>query len=173
MAAWKHSRQQLRLRLAWLRVFGDDARAVQRASAELHALGWRGRGTAWQSTGSAADRDASRATGNASTRAHIAHSHGTTRPDPSADPDAGAISHTGDHGSMTILATEIQQPQYSGMSDDEIAAALNAVSVDEAAIAAAVLDALEGSPITAICINPERSEESDYDNLRRNPADCC
>jgi hypothetical protein len=48
-----------------------------------------------------------------------------------------------------------------------------AVSVDEAAIAAAVLDALEGSPITAICINPERSEESDYDNLRRNPADCC
>lgn len=74
---------------------------------------------------------------------------------------------------MTILATEIQQPQYSGMSDDEIAAALNAVSVDEAAIAAAVLDALEGSPITAICINPERSEESDYDNLRRKPADCC
>jgi hypothetical protein len=29
---------------------------------------------------------------------------------------------------MTILATEIQQPQYSGMSDGEIAAALNAVS---------------------------------------------
>ncbi|MCG3146098.1 MAG: hypothetical protein HONDAALG_03951 [Gammaproteobacteria bacterium] len=46
-------------------------------------------------------------------------------------------------------------------------------SVDEAAIAAAVLAALEGSPITAICINPERSEESDYDNLRRKPADCC
>lgn len=128
MAAWKHSRQQLRLRLAWLRVFGDDARAIQRARTRLDALGWRGRGTAWQSTGSTADRDASRATGNASTRAHIAHSHGTTRPDPSADPDAGAISHTGDHGSMTILATEIQQPQYSGMSDDEIAAALNAVS---------------------------------------------
>ena len=46
-------------------------------------------------------------------------------------------------------------------------------SVDEAAIAAAVLAALEGSPITVICINPERSEESDYDNLRRKPADCC
>lgn len=29
---------------------------------------------------------------------------------------------------MTILATEIQQPQYSGMSDGEIMAALNAVS---------------------------------------------
>lgn len=28
---------------------------------------------------------------------------------------------------MTILATEIQQPQYSGMSDDEIMAALNEV----------------------------------------------
>lgn len=29
---------------------------------------------------------------------------------------------------MTILATEIQQPAYAGMSDGEIAAALNAIS---------------------------------------------
>ena len=45
-------------------------------------------------------------------------------------------------------------------------------SVDEAAIAAAVLDALEGSPITVICINPERSEDSDYDILRNNASNC-
>ena len=29
---------------------------------------------------------------------------------------------------MTILANEIQQPAYAGMSNDEIAAALNAAS---------------------------------------------
>lgn len=29
---------------------------------------------------------------------------------------------------MMILAIEIQQPQYSGMTNDEIAGALNAVS---------------------------------------------
>ncbi len=45
-------------------------------------------------------------------------------------------------------------------------------SVDEAAIAAAVLAALEGSPITVICINPERSEDSDYDILRNNASNC-
>ena len=45
-------------------------------------------------------------------------------------------------------------------------------SVDEAAIAAAVLGALEGSPITVICINPERSEDSDYDILRNNASNC-
>jgi hypothetical protein len=54
--------------LAWLRVFGDDARAIQRARTRLDALGWRGRGTAWQSTGSTADRDPGSAARNASTR---------------------------------------------------------------------------------------------------------
>jgi hypothetical protein len=68
LAAWKHSRQQLRLRLAWLRVFGDDARAIQRARTRLDALGWRGRGTAWQSTGSTADRDPGSAARNAARR---------------------------------------------------------------------------------------------------------
>lgn len=90
MAAWKHSRQQLRLRLAGLRLLGDDARAVQRASAELHALGWRGRGTAWQSTGSAADRDPGSAARNAarrtdSTRANCA---ARTNTEPNANTSA-------------------------------------------------------------------------------------
>lgn len=40
------------------------------------------------------------------------------------------------------------------------------------AVPAAVLAALEGSPITVICINPERSEDSDYDILRNNASNC-
>lgn len=86
---------------------------------------------------------------------------GATAPD--APPTAAAVAdavwdaaRSGHAGAGTFGATD----EWAG-------------SVDEAAIAAAVLAALEGSPITAICINPERSEESDYDNLRRNPADCC
>ena len=82
---------------------------------------------------------------------------------PAAAPTAAAVAdavwdaeRSGHAGAGTFGATD----EWAG-------------SVDEAAIAAAVLAALEGSPITAICINPERSEESDYDNLRRKPADCC
>jgi hypothetical protein len=80
---------------------------------------------------------------------------GATAPD--APPTAAAVAdavwdaaRSGHAGAGTFGATD----EWAG-------------SVDEAAIAAAVLAALEGSPITAICINPERSEESDYDNLRR------
>lgn len=82
---------------------------------------------------------------------------------PAAAPTAAAVAdavwdaaRSGHAGAGTFGATD----EWAG-------------SVDEAAIADAVLAALEGSPITAICINPERSEESDYDNLRRKPADCC
>ena len=99
------------------------------------------------------------ATGEAA--ANVTLWKGATAPD--APPTAAAVAdavwdaaRSGHAGAGTFGATD----EWAG-------------SVDEAAIAAAVLAALEGSPITAICINPERSEESDYDNLRRNPADCC
>lgn len=57
------------------------------------------------------------------------------------------------------------------LSDQIDAAALEATA-QVSAVPAAVLAALEGSPITVICINPERSEDSDYDILRNNASNC-
>lgn len=91
MAAWKHSRQQLRLRLAWLRVFGDDARAIQRTRTALDALGWRRRSAARQSPGSTADRHPGCTARDARACAVIASAHRATGSDPSANSDTGAI----------------------------------------------------------------------------------
>lgn len=90
MAAWKHSRQQLRLWLARLRLLGDDARTVQRTRTALDALGWRRRSAARQSPGSAADRDPGSAARNAarrtdSTRANCA---ARTNTEPNANTSA-------------------------------------------------------------------------------------
>ncbi len=71
-----------------------------------------------------------------------------------------------------IAALGIVVPDVLVSSRLAPATAGRTLAVDASGNAAAVLAALEGSPITVICINPERSEDSDYDILRNNASNC-